>query len=112
MNNNNQIDYNNTKGLREFYSMQEFVSALSRLQTVWCWGAHAWTKMNNYVLRCKVQAHRHKGHIYFCVNGADLFDVYLTTTKGRIVKEFKDIYVEDVVRIIDTEIELIPEYKS
>ena len=77
---------------------------------VMSWGAHAWTKMNNKVLRFKVEAHRHKGHIYVAVNGADLFDIYLTTTKGTIKKEFKDIYIEDFISIVDEEIERIEEY--
>lgn len=105
------IDINNTNGLREFYSMSELVSAIGRLSIVGSWGANSWTKMNKFYLRFKVQAHRHKGHIYICVNSSDLFDIYLTTTKGTIKKVFKDVYVEDLVSTIDNEIEKIEVYK-
>lgn len=99
-----------TKGYREFYSMQEFVDAISHTTRVMSWGAEKWTKMNNYLLRFKVNAHRHKGHIYVAVNFLDLFDVWLTDTKGNIVKTFDNVYLEDFIRIVDDQIERIPEY--
>lgn len=57
-----------------------------------------------------VQARRHHGHIYMGVNGADLFDIYLTTAQGKIKKVFNDIYLEDVIRVIDEEIEKVDSY--
>ena len=30
---------------------------------------------------------KHKGHVYIFVNGMDLYDVYLTTTRGTIVEK-------------------------
>jgi hypothetical protein len=98
------------KGYREFYSMNDLVKTIARTMKVCSWGAHAWIKMSKYLLRFKVEAHRHKGHIYIAVNGADLFDVFLTTVQGRVVKEFKDVYIEDLITTIDDEIEKIPEY--
>ena len=50
------------------------------------------TNYKNKVLRFKVNGHHHKGHVYVAVNGSDLYDVYLTTTRGNIVKEIKDIF--------------------
>ena len=86
-------------GCREFYTMDEFASTIGRTLFSITWGSHAWTKMNKNVLRFKVNAHRHKGHIYVAVNFMDLFDVYLTTTKGKIVKVFTDVYLEDFLNI-------------
>ena len=94
----------------EFYSMGDLVKAIARTLKVMSWGAHAWTKFNDHVLRFKVNAHRHKGHIYIAVNGKDLFDVWLTTTRGRILKAFNDIFIEDLINIIDKEIEYIEGY--
>lgn len=95
---------------REFYSMQELVSTISRLAIVWSWGANAWTKMNKALLRFKVQAHRHKGYVFIAVNGSDLFDIWLTKINGDVVKEFNDIYLEDLISTIDNEIEKMPNY--
>jgi len=100
----------NEKNYREFYSMQELANILRRTVIVWSWGAHAWTKMSNKLLRFKVESHRHKGHIYIAVNGADYYDIFLTTTRGRIVKTFTDIDISTLIETIDDEIERIPEY--
>lgn len=98
------------KQYREFYSMQEFVDSIRRTLKVLTWGTRGWTKMNKALLRFRVSAHRHKGYIFVAVNGADLFDVWLTNLKGEIKKEFTDVYLEDILTVIDNEIEKIPEY--
>ena len=100
----------NQKNYRDFYSMNELFHTIRGTQKVITWGAHAWKNINGKLLRFKVNAHRHKGHIYIAVNGLDLFDVFLTTVQGRLVKEFKDVYLEDLVSMVDDEIERIPEY--
>jgi Tfp pilus assembly protein PilV len=100
-----------TKTHREFYSQQELVNAMRRNSKVWSWGAHAWTKMNDYCLRFMVNGHHHKGHVYLVVNGADLFDVYLTTNRGTIKEIMTDLFVEDLVERIDEKVERIPAYK-
>lgn len=74
------------------------------------WGVQALTNYNNRILRFKVNARRHTGHIYITVNASDLYNVCLTTTRGTIVKEMNDIYFEDLVQIIDTEIEYVKNY--
>lgn len=93
-----------------FGSMQELANALRRNQKVWSWGAHAWTKMNENCLRFMVQGHHHKGHIYLVVNGSDLFDIYLTTSRGMIKKIHTDIYLDMLVDVIDVDVEKIPAY--
>lgn len=104
------IKTSETKGLKEFYGMNDLVKLLSKSPIIWSWGANSWVAMNDFYLRFKVQAHRHKGHIYICVNASDLFDVYLTSTKGTIKKVFRDVYVKDLVTTIDNEIEKINIY--
>ena len=79
---------------------------------VMSWGANNYTNIENKALKFKVQAHRHKGYIYITVNGNDLYDVYLVSTHNNLVKEFKDIFFEDLVNTIDTEIEYIKDYKD
>ena len=106
-----KIDHNSfTKTHREFYSMQELANVLRRNQKVWSWGAHAWTKMNDYCLRFMVQGHHHHGHVYLAVNGGDLFDVYLTSNRGKIKEIITDIFIEDLVDVIDEKVERIDSY--
>ena len=95
-----------------FPTMNELVKSLSRLQTVWSWGAHAWTKMNNNCLRFTVNGNHHRGHVYIVVNYSDLFDVYLTSNRGTVKEVLTDIYVDSLVDAIDAKVERIPEYRS
>lgn len=106
----NKFDYNNTKGLRQFYGMADFVKAISNKSKVWSWGAHNYIKMNDYTLRFTVKGYLHKGHVYVVVNASDLFDVYLTSNQGNIQQVIKDIYVDDFIDMVDAQVEYIPEY--
>lgn len=74
------------------------------------WGANGFTHIEGKCLKFKTNGHHHKGHVYIVVNGADLFDVYLTTTQGNIKEELKDIFIEDLFNTLDKKIEFIKEY--
>ena len=100
----------NQKNYREFYSMNEFIQTIGRTLKVITWGSYGWTRMNKSLLRFRVSARRHKGYIYVAVNGSDLFNVWLTNLKGDVKMEFLDVYLEDFIDVIDTEIEYIKEY--
>lgn len=100
-----------TKG-REFLDMADFVNAICKTAIVWSWGANSWTQLSPYCLRFKVQGHHHKGHVYLAVNAMDEFDIYLTTTHGKIEKIIGGVYLEDVIDRIDEAVERVPEYKQ
>ena len=74
------------------------------------WGGHNFQNHANKVLKFKVNGNHHKGHVYLTINGADLYDVCLTTTHGNIVKEMKNIYFDDLVERIDVAIERVDTY--
>lgn len=97
-------------GYRDFYTMNDLIKVIGRTVKVMTWGAHGWIKMNKYLLRFRVQAHRHRGHVYIAVNGSDLFDIWLTNLKGEIKKEFKNVFIDDLISTIDDEIEKTSEY--
>ena len=94
-----------------FSDMTGLVRAMSRTMTVMSWGAHAWTKVNDKLLRFMVQARRHHGHVYIAVNAGDLFDVIFTTNRGRITDKIEDVFIEDLISTIDEKIERIDAYK-
>jgi hypothetical protein len=83
------------------WDQTELVNAIRGLQVVWCWGPQAWTTMNKFALRFKVNGYLHKGHVYLSVNASDLFDVTLTTMRGKIISITTDIYVSELVSTID-----------
>lgn len=81
------------------------------------WGAHKkviYYSDDGYAraARFYVNAHHHKGHMYIRVNGSDLYDVFYTTLKGRIIDESLDLFFDQLVDVIDSRIEYIPEYKN
>jgi hypothetical protein len=98
-------------GHRPFDDMQGLVNAVRPNPVVWSWGAHAWTKMNDFCLRFKVNGHHHKGYVYLVVNGSDLFDIYLTKNNDKITKIIDDVYIENLIRSIDEAVERLPSYK-
>jgi hypothetical protein len=81
----------------------------------WSWGATAFTviteKGYKKALRFKSNGYKHKGHVYISVNGMDLYDVLLTSTMGTIVKEIKDLYFDQLVKVIDENIEKQTNYQ-
>ena len=79
------------------------------------WGATAFivdSKNDTKMLRFKSNGYKHKGHVYIFLNGSDLFDVYLTTIKGKIIDKTDEmgIYNDMLVDWIDERIEKQPEY--
>jgi hypothetical protein len=77
----------------------------------WSWGANGFTSFKDRALVFRVNGHHHKGRVYIVLNGADLFDVYLTSSQGNIKQTFTDIYIDELFDLLDTKIEFIPEYK-
>ena len=78
----------------------------------WSWGPHNFVNIKNRGLRFNVQGHHHTGHVYLFVNGADLFDAYLTSTNGTIKEKIGDVYLEDLFDILDKKIEYIYIYEK
>lgn len=74
------------------------------------WGAHAFTQAKGEWLRMKVEARRHKGHIYILLAANDTFTVLYTTTRGRIQKIETDVYIDCLIDTIDREIEYVEAY--
>ena len=77
----------------------------------WSWGFHnPVVELKNKCFRFSVNGHHHKGHVHIVLNGLDLFDIYYTSNRGTIKKVRENIYVFDLINILDTDIEKIPEY--
>lgn len=106
-----KLDINELASRVRVQNCNETLSVLSHNRiTFYSWGAHAFKNFSNRVLRFKVNGRHHKGHVYVVVNGSDLYDVYLTTTRGNIVREMKDIYFDELQMRVDNAIERVDEY--
>ncbi|MEI7509284.1 MAG: hypothetical protein WCJ62_07440 [Flavobacterium sp.] len=76
----------------------------------WSWGANGFTSFKSKALIFRVNGNHHKGRVYIVLNGADLFDVYLTSSQGNIKQTFTDIYIDELFDLLDQKIEFIPQY--
>ncbi len=93
-------------GCRELHEMAELVKLMMQNRIVWCWGARGWTRYpDNKALRFRVSGMLHKGFVFLTVNGSDLFDIHLTNLKGVIKETKTDIFVGDLINIIDSMVE-------
>ena len=96
--------------LREFHSMSELVRTMSRTYKAMSWGAHKYTKFSEYTLGFKVQGHHLKGWVFLVVNGSDLFDIIYTNTRKKVVDVSTDVYLDNLIDVIDQRVEYIDEY--
>jgi hypothetical protein len=92
----------NCNELIDFFRMHTYL--------FWSWGANGFANYNNKALKFKVQGHYHKGYVYIVLNGMDLFDVYLTTTSGKIKETLNDVYLDQLFTLLDQKIEKLPQY--
>ena len=113
---NEQINTEEIKKQSRSFDPKEVLQILSANKPVfWSWGAHAFTIDNpkdTRMFRMKVNGHYHKGHVYIFLNGADLFDVYLTNKDGKIVQKTPEmgLFFDQLVDWIDEKIEKISAY--
>lgn len=103
-----------TKGCRNLDPKELMQLLRFDMLKFWSWGSHAFTidsRKNTRMFRMTVSGHHHKGHVYIFVNGMDLYEVYLTTSRGTIKdKTAEGLYFDQLVEWIDDKIERIPEY--
>lgn len=96
---------------RDFVDMTGLVNTIRRTYKVMSWGAHAWTNIRNKALRFKVQGHLYSGWVIIAVNGLDLFDIHFVNRSMEIKETINDIYLEDLINVIDRKVERIDTYK-
>ena len=91
---------------RDIY-LPDLMSLLrSDIMKYFSWGTNDLTvdkETSPQMLRFKVNGHHHKGHVYIFLNGLDLFDAYLTTSKGVIKQRTEEmgVYFDELVEWID-----------
>jgi len=100
-------------------NFDELISLLKNdIRIFWSWGVPSKSFVVdkiNYptMVRFTVNGHHHKGHVYIFLNGSDLFDVFLTTSQGKIKNRTDEmgLYFDQLVEWIDEMVERIPEYR-
>jgi len=108
-----KIDINEiVKSCREFdiNQIHKYIARSGAISMSWGF-RNAVIIKNNLAYRFTVSGYHHKGHVYIVLNASDLFDIYYTSNRGTIKKIEKDVYIEDLLNILDKDIEYIKAYK-
>jgi hypothetical protein len=95
----------------QFQDMKELVSIMKRHPKVWSWGANNFTSDRNIFLKFDVNGHLFKGQVVISVNGLDLFEVFLVGPAGEISDEILNVYIDELIDVIDEKVEKISGYK-
>ena len=98
-----KIDKSNL-GQRGF-NVEELYRNISRLNTVFCWGAHKWVGHKDKFLKFNVQGYLFKGHVYITLAYNDTFTVYFTTSHGTIKEVKEEVYIDMLIDTIDRVVE-------
>jgi hypothetical protein len=99
-------------GERQF-DPKELKSAVTRIAfiEVMSWGATNWGIYKDLVLKFDVNGHHHKGSVYIALGWNDTFVVYFADNSGKIVDKKVDVYIDQLIQIIDKRVEWIEGYK-
>lgn len=76
------------------------------------WGTKDLKNLNNKGLIFKVNGNLHKGCVLISLSYNDTFQVDLINVRGRITETITDVYVDNLVDVIDEKIERISIYKD
>ena len=95
---------------REFNVSDTMKVLTHDMMTYFSWGVSKKYNVGNKGLLLKVSGHHHKGFVLITLAWNDTYSVYIVSNKGEIKQEFKEVYFEDLVEIIDNRIERINEY--
>lgn len=79
---------------------------------VMSWATRGWTAMDEYTLRFRVSGHHHRGYVKVFLTPMDVYKVTLTKLDGTVVKEFDNVYCDNLTDIIDNAVEFIPAYRN
>lgn len=101
---------------RPLEDVQGLANAIRRTVKSMSWGSRSWTLRQvagvTIGLQFRVSGHHHKGLVILTVNGLDLFDIYLTKLNGEIKEKISDVYLEDLIDVIDKKVEYLSTYEN
>ena len=77
----------------------------SRLQIMWSWGCCKFMTLNEGLM-WHVQGYLLNGWVKVLYNyGTDAFDVYFLNNKKELVKKVEEVYLDNLVDVIDWNVE-------
>jgi hypothetical protein len=97
-----------TLGKRKF-DVNHLYNSIKNTRTFFSWGVTHKVNYFDKALAVKVNAHHFTGIVFITVAGNDTFSIYYLKSM-EVVDEVHNIYIDDLLIIIDDKIEYIKEY--
>ena len=104
------IDTAITKYEREFNVSETVKLLTARGPIFFSWGVKNFTNLASKGLIFKVNGNHHKGYVLITLGWNDTYNVYIMSTHGNITDEYKEVYCDMLVDVIDSRIEYIEDY--
>ena len=89
----------------------------TQLMVVFSWGAHNFKALGESEegeggLEFQVNGFKHKGRVRIMLNWLDTFDVYLLDNNGNITEKMGDVYVDNLISVVDDMVEKVEGYSE
>ena len=78
---------------------------------IWSWGPRNYTRLNGKGFSFRVSGRHFKGYVSLTVNDSDLYDIDFSNNRGNLKDSITNVYVEDIINVIDGKIENVSIYK-
>ena len=96
------------------FDPKELLNAMRKgaFWTLASWGAREFMVNKDQWLRFRVSGHHHKGLVYIVLGWDDTFTLYYTTLSGKIKDKRENVYIDELVQVLDKKIEFVEAYKK
>ena len=82
---------------------------VSGIHAMMCWGASKFVTVlvdNMHGLQFSVNGRKHRGRVQVLLNeGADMYEIRLTTIRGRVLLQREDVFCDELTALIDHMVE-------
>ena len=105
---------NTENNFTEDFQMAEYILKILSLRkiTLMSWGFHS-PKVIKDGLEFNVNGFLHQGLVQVIYqHGVDLFKIRFVVNENELVKEITEVYVDDLIDVIDQNVEIVENYKD
>lgn len=95
---------------RYFDPMETYRILKTRPTWLWSWGFRNVKIVTGKLLFFRVSGHHHKGYVAITLGWDDTYIVSFISIRWQVKETFYNVYVEDLLELLDTKIERRAEY--
>lgn len=91
------------------FDVYDLHNTIKRNSIYLSWGVSRFCYYDKYALALKVNGHHFQGVVFITLHASDTFSIYFIE-KMKVEKELHLVYIDELLRVIDREVEYIKEY--